>query len=698
MGTVDKAALLPLTGTLRVPSDKSIAHRRILISACKPGTTNIELYRCGNDLRSSLNALRSIGCEVEVHKIVNITYVKIFTPDNLKNDAGTIDCGNSGTTMRLLCGLLAGLGIKATLTGDDSLSKRPMERVAAPFRLMGANIQTNYDGCLPIRIKPAMLSGIRYRLEVNSSQVKSALLIAGLFAEGDTEIIEPVATRNHTELILGLKPKVLDDENHWTVNNQSLIKYLSGKVPGDISSAVYWIVATLISKNSDLTIKNVGLNPSRTGFLKLLRNQGAKIVFSETGDSNGEHFGDIRIQSGNSFSFNISENIVPELIDEIPLLAVLAACTQGSFHLSNAAELRYKESDRITATTTNLKSLGIDVIETDDGFSFEKTDKIHNASISSFKDHRIAMSFAIAGFALNERVNIQNLEITEISYPDFSDTLDHYIGGSYRLGLIGEAISYSLSPAIHNKALQELDIPGNYKLFDVCEEDLSSVLRELHKENYCGLNVTIPFKRNIMQYLESISETASKIGAVNTLIRTESGWHGENTDVAGFKYALSQFPEMPNLKSSLVMGAGGAARAVIYVLIESGWKVIVTSRKPEQSRKLVESYDENADVSIVLWEERHDNLMNISLIVNATPVGQNGDTASPLSIESIGSVDPWYLNLIYDPAETTLQKHFSKMGSRVQNGFPMLVGQASESFKLWTGATMSHNLTMEMIT
>ena len=698
MGKVDKAAILPLTGSLRVPSDKSIAHRRILLAACKPGTTNIEIYRCGNDLKSSINALRCLGCVVELHEIVNTTYINIVTPDKLRVDAGTIDCGNSGTTMRLLCGLLAGLRIKAILTGDDSLSKRPMERVMAPLKLMGADIQTGNDGCPPIRINSSKLEGIRYRLEVNSAQVKSALLIAGLFAEGKTVIIEPIATRDHTEILLGIKPQVIDNENHWTVDSKTDIQNLSGQVPGDISNAAYWISAALIRKNSNLTISNVGLNPTRAGFIKLLNEQNANISFSETNVNNGEHCGDIRVHSGGSLSFDISKNRIPGLIDEIPLIAVLAACTQGSFELSGAVELRYKESDRITATVTGLKLLGVDVVETIDGFRFAKTDKIHNASISSFNDHRIVMSFAIAGFALNERVNIQNHEITEISYPDFNDTLDQYIYGSIKLGLLGRSISFSLSPSIHTKTMQSLSIPGSYKLIDLSEDNLPDVLNELHDDNYRGMNVTIPFKQCVMPYLESISDIATKVGAVNTLIRQNSGWFGDNTDVAGFKYALSLFPDEPNRKTSLVLGAGGAARAVVYALIESGWKVIVTSRKPEQSSELTDSYDANADVSVLSWNERHDVLADMDLMVNATPVGMQGEPASPLEFNLINDAHHlWYIDIVYSPRETPLAKHLSKNGAQVQNGLPMLIGQASESFRLWQGVTFPQRLKMKMI-
>lgn len=408
----------PLLGTTELPSDKSIAHRRLLIASVNNYTNHIQICFPSIDVKSTLFAIQKLGIPLEIQTVGNEWHVTIPMKKNFRADLIQIDCGNSGTTTRLLCGLLAGNQVNVELIGDESLSKRPMKRVVEPLQQMSALIELT-QGNLPIRISPSQLRGIDYELSVASAQVKSAILLAGCFADGNTIVREKTLTRDHTERLLQLTNQ--GDEHHRILCSSADILFpdCSGFVPYDVSNLAYWIAAALLINDSHFIWENVLLNPTRTRYLELIQSQGANVQWNVEGTHLGEPLGMVEVYSGGTFSFDIEANDVPLVIDEIPILAILAAASQGSFRVRSANELRHKESDRIRSVVTNLRLMNVDVEEYDDGFSFDVKQTLRGAIIDSFMDHRIAMSFAIASLVAQGETILKNAECASVSDPVF---------------------------------------------------------------------------------------------------------------------------------------------------------------------------------------------------------------------------------------------------------------------------------------
>ncbi len=418
-----RPALHPLRGRLRVPGDKSISHRALLFGALARGTTRITGLLEGEDVLATLAAVRALGCDASTTHVTGAPW----------RDAGRIDCGNSGTTARLLLGALAPRA-GATLDGDASLRRRPMRRVLDPLARMGAMARSCApDGglTLPITVEKRRLSGVTMEAAVASAQVKSAVLLAGLGAEGVTRYVEPVATRDHTERLLMAMGAPLTREGLALVVHAGPLDALAIPVPGDISSAAFWIVAAAIVPGSDLLIEGVGLNPTRTGLLDVLARMGASIEVDAEPDSLGapEPFGTVRVRGGGLRGTRIDGALIPRLIDEIPVLAVAAAFADGETVFADAAELRVKESDRVATTVAGLRALGIDADARPDGLVVHGSpDAAPRASapIDSAGDHRIAMAFAIAGLRLGAEV--RDTACIATSYPSFHSTLARFAG------------------------------------------------------------------------------------------------------------------------------------------------------------------------------------------------------------------------------------------------------------------------------
>ncbi len=405
-----------LSGNLEIPADKSISHRAVMFSSLAKGKSIIRNFSKGQDPLSTLNIFKKLGVEI-IYKDENTLEVnsngKLFAPQV------SLDCGNSGTTMRLMCGVLAGQSFNTTMIGDESLSKRPMKRVIEPLSLMGANI-TSQDGHAPLFIEGRPLKGIIYTSPIASAQVKSCILLAGLNADGTTTVTEPYLSRNHTELML----KYLGAEIKTDGLNVSVRKSeLSGKpieICGDISSAAYFITAGLIIPGSDIILKNVGLNPTRTGILEVCKNMGADIEILDKKTVSGEASGDLRVRYSRLKACEISGELIPKLIDELPVIAVLATQAEGTTIIRNAGDLRNKESDRITATVTELKKLGADIEELDDGFVINgKTNLQGGCQVQTYHDHRLAMSLYVAGLICKKEIAINGFEWVDISFPEF---------------------------------------------------------------------------------------------------------------------------------------------------------------------------------------------------------------------------------------------------------------------------------------
>jgi 3-phosphoshikimate 1-carboxyvinyltransferase len=421
-----------LSGTLSVIGDKSITHRLILLSAIAEGQSVLHAYSTGEDCLSSLKAIQQLG--VDVMRQGDALIIQGVGLHGLTPPQAPIDCANSGTTMRLLMGLLSGAGISAILLGDTSLSKRPMARVADPLRAMGARLTLSSQNTAPISIYPQqakeaiftapLLSAIHYQMPVASAQVKSALLLAGLYAKGQTCLTEIAVTRDHTERLLSLFGHPCQRQGQ-TISMASLrsLQPIDYEIPGDISSAAFWLVAGLLVPNSRLRLKKIGINPTRTGILKILSLMGGQFVlYPSSALDSIEPVADIDVSFSRLKGIDISKEDVSLAIDEFPIIFVAAALAKGTTKIFGLEELRLKETDRIHAMVTNLRILGIQIQEFSDGVIIEGG-KIQGGVVNSFGDHRIAMSMVIAGLVSQASILIQGVESIAVSYPQFFEDL-----------------------------------------------------------------------------------------------------------------------------------------------------------------------------------------------------------------------------------------------------------------------------------
>ena len=418
-----------LRGCVRVPGDKSISHRALLFGAIAEGETRIEGLLPAEDPLSTAACLRAMGVDVSPIRAGEAVLVKGVGLDGLREPDNILDCGNSGTTMRLLLGLLAGrAGRHFVLTGDSSLRRRPMRRVGGPLAEMGATINGREGGNLaPLAIAGRRLHGATIRTPVASAQVKSALLLAALTAEGATTVIEPALSRDHSERMLRAFGADLvvggAGGTEVTVTPGGRLRGQAVVVPGDISSAAFWLVAGAITPGAELTVENVGLNPSRTGILEVLEQMGAAIEVRNPRDVAGEPVGDLHVCHGPLKAFSIGGALIPRLVDEIPVLAVAACCADGVSTISGADELRVKETDRLAVMARHLGSMGARLQEHPDGLTIAGATALHGADVDSETDHRVAMSLAVASLVAEGDTLLHDSAAAAVSYPGFWDDL-----------------------------------------------------------------------------------------------------------------------------------------------------------------------------------------------------------------------------------------------------------------------------------
>lgn len=411
-----------LQGTVTVPADKSLSHRAIIFSALAKGKSIIKNFSTGQDPHSTLSIFKNLGIDIQEES--NISTLVIKSTGKLSKYLGKLDCGNSGTTMRLLSGILAGQNFDSELVGDESLSKRPMKRIIEPLTLMGANILSN-ENKAPLKIKAAKLHSINYNSPIASAQVKSCILLAGLFADGTTSFTEPYISRNHTEILLKHMNANISTDRTTVSIKKSELKPIEIKICGDISSAAYFIVAALIIPNSKIILKNVGLNPTRTGILDIVKQMGGNLEILSQKEVCGELVGDIKIEYSQLKATKISGEIIPRLIDELPIIAVLATQADGETIIADAQDLRNKESDRISTIVKELKKIGAQIQETPDGMIINgKTELIGNCELETYHDHRLAMSFYVAGLITQKEIAIDGFEWVNISFPEFEELFE----------------------------------------------------------------------------------------------------------------------------------------------------------------------------------------------------------------------------------------------------------------------------------
>lgn len=411
---------------ITVPGDKSISHRSIMFGALAEGITEIEGFLMGEDCLSTISCFQKLGIDIQKQSEKIIVHGKGL--HGLTAPTQTLDVGNSGTTLRLLSGILAAQPFCSHLTGDASIQKRPMNRVAAPLRQMGAVLKGRDSQNLfaPFTIEGRKLNGITYTLPVASAQVKSAVLLAGLFAEGQTAVIEPEATRNHTEIMLEhMGANIKKIGNTIYCNPVSQLHGTKIAVPADISSAAYFMVLGCVCKNSRLLLKNVGINETRTGIIDVLKAMGGNIAIENESVVNGEKRADIVVKTASLHGTTIGGEDIPRLIDEIPVIAAAACFAEGTTIIKDAQELKVKESNRIDTVVTELKKFGADIAKTEDGMIIKGGKPLHGCTTQSYHDHRIAMSMAVAGICAQGKTTIVDAECANISFPHFYDILNN---------------------------------------------------------------------------------------------------------------------------------------------------------------------------------------------------------------------------------------------------------------------------------
>lgn len=412
-----------LRGELTVPGDKSVSHRAVMLGSIARGTTEIYNFLQGADCLATIACFSKMGVPIE--NLGGRVLVHGNGMRGLRKPASVLDCGNSGTTTRLISGILAAQDFEVTLTGDASIQKRPMKRIMDPLSLMGAQIKSVKDnGCAPLAITGSTLTGIRCVSKVASAQVKSAVLLAGLYAEGETSVTEPFVSRNHTELMLRhFGAQVRSAGTTATVAPADELQAAKVMVPGDISSAAYFIAGGLMVPGSQLLIRNVGINPTRDGMLRVCREMGADLTLLNVREQEAEPVADLLVRTSALHGTVIGGAVIPTLIDELPMIAAMAAAAQGETVIRDAAELKVKESNRIAIMVESLTSMGADITETEDGMIIRGGRPLYGAAVNSHMDHRIAMTLAITALCAEGTTKIQDAECVNISYPGFYEDL-----------------------------------------------------------------------------------------------------------------------------------------------------------------------------------------------------------------------------------------------------------------------------------
>ncbi|MFA5804465.1 MAG: 3-phosphoshikimate 1-carboxyvinyltransferase [Melioribacteraceae bacterium] len=412
-----------IKGELFLRGDKSISHRAVMFAAMAEGTSVIRNCSGSEDVLSTINCFEKLGCKFEITddqiKVIGKGYKGFSKPKS------ELYSGNSGTTARLISGILSAQNFESVITGDESLSQRPMKRIVDPLRLMGADISANENGTLPIIIKPSLIKPINYLLQIASAQVKSAMILCAIHLDEESVFIEPTPTRNHTEKLLNLKTEITSEGTKIYISKNNYPKPFEITVPSDISSATFFIVLALLTKNSELTIRNVSLNETRTGVINILQQMGGKIEIENEREEKGERVGNIRVYSSKLKNVPIPKTIIPNIIDEIPILSVAGIFAEGNFRINNAQELRVKESDRIKSLCNNFRKAGLIVNEFEDGF--ELSGNVSNAEtiFESYGDHRIAMAFGVLSMLMKNGGSVNDFKCVGVSNPQFVEQINN---------------------------------------------------------------------------------------------------------------------------------------------------------------------------------------------------------------------------------------------------------------------------------
>ena len=662
-----------LSGAPAVPGDKSISHRMLMFGALAHGKTHVTNLLDGADVRSTRTVLEALGVSITDDGPAIVVHGR--GPAGLRASHDVLDCGNSGTTMRLMAGVLAALPFESRLDGDESLRSRPMRRVAEPLRALGASIELSPGDRAPIAVRGRELHGARYDLTIASAQVKSALLLAALNATGETEIGGELGGRDHTERLLRhFGAHFTSAAGVLRIAGGQRLQAADLRVPGDPSSSAFWIAAATIVPGGSVRLHEVGINPTRMGFVHVLERMGARLTISRS-HAECEPVGTIVAQHAQLRGTTIDAAEVPALIDELPLIAVLAMYAHGTTEVRGARELRVKESDRIEAIAVNLRAMGGTIEVLDDGFRITGPQKLHGANVRTFGDHRIAMSMAIAALGASSPVVIDDAACVAISYPGFFATLRYLTGAPVRAGVLGASLAHSRSPEIFAWLARATDTSIAYERFERPQGDVAPLFAAMRRDAaYVGCNVTIPYKERAAELVDRCSRTAAIVGAVNVVARRVDGaLDGHNTDVTGVLATIDAHAIALGGKRVCVLGAGGAAAAAVFALAQRGpAEIVVANRTPARAEALVERFRRHLPGLVLRAEPAPGG--SFALVVDATP----GATAVP-EIEAGG----WALDLKYGRMPSPFLDALRARGVNTIDGWEMLVAQALATFEIW---------------
>ncbi len=638
---------------MNASDDKSILQRIVLFASFAKGKTVVGHSVTCDDVKTAISCVKALGATVtEEQDVLTIEPVKEW------KDA-TLDCGNSATTMRLLCGILCGKGASYILTGDESLSKRPMERVCEPLRKLGANIETT-DGHAPIYIRPSKLHGATIKMDIDSAQVKSAILLSALDAEGETVVEERNCTRDHTEILLMNFGADIYVEGKTIVVNKCDITAKECVAVKDISSASYFFA--LGALKGKVKVCGVGINAKRRGILNVFSRMGVKYRIDNLQIVCGEYVGDITVKKSKISPVTIEKEELPTMIDELPLIALACAFAKGESVIRGAEELRIKESDRLNAISELITALGGECRISGDDLTIIGKGGLQGGCSYESNDHRMVMTATVGLMLSKLGGTIKGEKNVAISFPDFYHELG-IIRDNLSLAVIGKDVSRSKSGEYHKFILNEFGTSCNYETLSVSPTELENTVTRLLKEKD-GFNVTIPYKKDVISYLTATINIPKEMETVNTVVCQNK--EGYSTDGEGFLYSLYENKVKVKNKSVLVYGVGGAGKCVAKALKEQGAKVDVFRRNADELKKIQEY------LSVGVYDETK----KYDIIINATGVGMHETVGvSPLTEEQIKKTK-LAIDLIYEPKESEFLAIAKKNKIRTINGEGMLFYQA----------------------
>ncbi len=708
----------PVRGRVRVPGDKSIAHRVLLVGAVAEGTSRLRGLPAGRDVASTRRAVEALGVEVRAEGREILVRGKgwggIGRAPGLPPLA--LDCGNSGTTARLLLGLLAGRPGVFSLDGDASLRRRPMDRVAEPLRRMGAAVVGGTT--LPLLVRGASLSPVDLELRVPSAQLETALLLAALQAGGTSRLVPAGPRRDHGPRLLAAAAAPVEWRGGDNPPAEILVRGrpsgaplapLELEIPGDPSSAAFLLALAAAIPGSDLAVEGVSLNPTRLGFLRILRRMGVPVEVIPAGDPGPEPAGTVRVRGAGLRGVRVGPAEVADAIDEVPLVALLGALARGETLIRGAGELRVKESDRLAGTAALLRALGADVEELPDGLAVRGGKELRGGVVDARGDHRLAMLGGIAGLLARGGTVVRGASAAAVSWPSFPSVLARLVrrrspavavpgpvGGArpFRAVLLGHPVAHSRSADLFAALERAGGPPVDYRLLDVPPARLPGVLERLRRGDWDGANVTVPHKREVAARIDRLGELARDAGAVNVLLREDDAGparlRGENTDGPGFAGAFREAfggePRPSRVRRAVVFGWGGAARGVVAELRRRRVRVTVATRDPAAARA---GWPDPGTRFLGTRDPRlAEACAGADLLVQATPLGMPGGPgpgeAPPVPWDPVPA-KAVAVDLVYADTATPFVRAARERGLSAVDGRDMLRHQAARAADLWLG-------------